>query len=132
MNTAKDGVAMSLDLEAIKRAVYESEMDTEEILDLINEAERLSAPPRGYPECTSAIIEAMDKPSGEILIRKMHADENLIESLRSQLAAANERAEVAIVAGARNVGIDAGRMGFVTTNSENRAEFLAQAGLEES
>lgn len=53
----------------------------DDIPSLIAEVERLSTPPRGYPECTSAIVDAVGEPGGEILIRKMHADEELIGQL---------------------------------------------------
>lgn len=55
---------------------------TDELYErMVSDLERLRTPPRGYPECTSAIVRAMAEPHGENLIRVMHANENLIGRL---------------------------------------------------
>lgn len=55
------------------------------VQSLMAEIARLKIPPRGYPECTSAIVKAMARPEGEILIRAMHANEHRIADLYAMM-----------------------------------------------
>ena len=52
---------------------------------IAKELRRLSTPPRGYPECSSAIISAMSQENGINLIRVMHANEKLIAELEARI-----------------------------------------------
>ena len=56
------------------------------ITGLKGEIARLKEIPRGYPDCTSAIIHAMDQDKGEVLIKVMHANQELIAEQQKELS----------------------------------------------
>jgi hypothetical protein len=58
----------------------------EMLLEAADRIDTLERPPRGFPNCTSAIIRAIGQPHGEALMRKIHADEARIAELENENA----------------------------------------------
>ena len=66
----------------LNAAINALDMACDTIQKLLDTVRQLGSAPAGYPECTSAVIRAMDEPHGINLLRVMHRNEELITKLQ--------------------------------------------------